>query len=402
MTQRKSLTDANVIALEVRSQKYEVWDAGPRAVPGFCVRVEGSGRKTFYFRYSMRGLFWFRIGPVAMGAAEARTEAKKLLGDVARGINPHRERMTRRVGLTFEQLQKRHVEEHAKKHNKSWKQGDYLIRAYAMRKLGRLKASEITRADVRQLFGSITSPTAANQVKAALSSVFSFGIQMEIVANNPCRGIRDNPVRSRDRILAPEEIVQFWAACDEIHPVKAAALKTILLVGARPGEVCNMRMEDIRGEWWEQPGEPAAGWPGTKNKRTHFVWLTSEVRELISRFADNGVAFPNERGKPFKNLDEVMREISALCLFSPTVEPRDLRRTFGSMVAKLRFGRDSMDRLLNHFKQSSVTNTYDRNPYADENKLIWGRVGAEIIRIAEGISTPTNTLITAIHRRGHY
>src|SRR5882672_7430509 len=107
-SERKSLTDESVRDLDAREKKYEVWDAGSRHVPGFCVRVEVSGRKTFYFRYSMRGLFWLRIGPAAMGAAEARIEARKAIGDVGRDINPHRERMSRRGGLTFEQLQKRY------------------------------------------------------------------------------------------------------------------------------------------------------------------------------------------------------------------------------------------------------------------------------------------------------
>jgi integrase len=384
MAERKSLTDANVIALEARAKKYEVWDSGSRGIPGFCVRVEASGCKTFYFRYSLRGLFWYRIGPAAMGAAEARIEARKLIGDVARGINPHRERMARHGGLTFEQLQKRYVEEHAKKHNKAWKQPDYLIRAYVLKKWAKLKANEISRADVRALFGSISAPQTANQVKAAISAVFSFGMDQEVIKDNPCSKIKDNPTKSRDRILSPAEIAQFWAACDDVHPVKGAALKAILLTGQRPGEICHMRIEHLKADgWWELPGDPTPGWPGTKNKRTHFVWLSADARALISAFAENGVAFPNEIGRPIGTLDGTMREISELCNFKPAVKPHDLRRTFGSTVTRLKFGLDAMDRLLNHYEKS-VRNTYDRNPYGEENKLIWERVGGEIVRLANG------------------
>jgi integrase len=367
-------------------------------VRGFCVRVEGSGRKTFYFRYSLRGLFWYRIGPAAMGAAEARIEAKKLTGDVARGINVHRDRMTRRGGVTFEQLQKRYVEEHAKKFLKAWEQGDYLCRKYAMKKLGKLPAGEITRADVRALIGSISAPKVANQVKAALSVVFSFGVDREVIKDNPCRDIKGNPTKSRERILSPEEIAQFWRACDAIHPIKAAALKTILLTGARPGEVANMRVEDVKADgWWVQPGGPVAGWPGTKNKRTHHVWLTPEVRDLISQFAENGIAFPNERGKPIRDLPAAMRKISAACGFSPPVKPHDLRRTFGSMTTMLGFSAESMDRLLNHYRKS-VTKTYDRNPYREQNRLIWEKVAAEITRIAEGGDGQDNVIAGEFRR----
>src|SRR5258705_13415760 len=108
MGERRNLTDANVAELEVRAKKYEERDA---KLPGLCVRVEVSGKKTFYFVYSISDrVRWFRIGPAAMGATEARTEAKKLIGDVARGGDPQAEKRAKRGGLTFEQLQKRYEE----------------------------------------------------------------------------------------------------------------------------------------------------------------------------------------------------------------------------------------------------------------------------------------------------
>src|SRR5258707_6649339 len=118
MGERRNLTDANVADLEVKAKKYEERDA---KLPGLCVRVEVSGRKTFYFVYSISGrVRWFRVGPAAMGADKARIEAKKLIGDVARRCDPQAERKAKRGGLTFEQLHKRYVEEWAKQHNKSW------------------------------------------------------------------------------------------------------------------------------------------------------------------------------------------------------------------------------------------------------------------------------------------
>src|SRR6267142_108889 len=333
-SERKSLTDESVRDLDAREKKYEVWDAGSRHVPGFCVRVEASGRKTFYFRYSLRGLFWLRIGPEAMGADVARREAKKAIGDVARGINPHRERMAaRRGGLTFEQLQKKYVEEHAKKHNKSWKETDKLIRARVLPRWGKLQAASITRADVRQLFGSIAAPQTANLVKAAISAVFKFGADQEVIAINPCKGVADNPTQDRERILSESEMKPFWAACDKIHPVKALALKVVLLTGQRPGEVSHMRREHIKAGFWEMPGLPVPElqWPGIKNKRSHRVWLSRPVIELIGN-ETTGFVFASERGNAFGALHDAMRDLSKLCSFDPPVTPHDLRRTMGSTI----------------------------------------------------------------------
>jgi len=47
-------------------------------------------------------------------------------------------------------------------------------------------------------------------------------------------------------VLADSEVPKFWKAFDELNPVRGAALKAILLLGQRPGEICNMRYEHIK------------------------------------------------------------------------------------------------------------------------------------------------------------
>jgi integrase len=384
MGTERNLTDAYVASLEPKEKKQEIRD---RKLPGFYVRVEPSGVKTFYFIYSYSGRTrYFRIGPAAMGASEARVRAKKLLGEVADGRDPQAERTAKRGELTFEQLQKRYVEEYATKHNKSWRQGDYLIRAFALDRLGKRKVADISIDDVSQLFYSIKAPQTANQVKAAISAVFKFAMKRRIVPLNPCKGIDDNPTHARDRILTPEEFPLFWAACDKVHPVKALALKVVLLTGARSGEVAHMRREHITKDgWWRMPGLPVneLRWPGTKNDRTHWVWLSQPIRELIGEGTE-GFVFASERGNAFGALSAEMREISELCDFKPPVTPHDLRRTFSSTLTGRKHGRDAMNRLLNHYKKGDVTNVYDRNPYAEEDRRITEDVVSHIMRLVDG------------------
>ena len=123
MATRKFLTDANVSDLKPREKKYEVWDGGDRGVHGFCVRVEVSGKKTFYCVYSFsKRTRWLRIGPFPiLSVTEARNRAKKKLGEVADGKDPQAERTAKRGELTFELLHARYLDEHAKIHNKSWR-----------------------------------------------------------------------------------------------------------------------------------------------------------------------------------------------------------------------------------------------------------------------------------------
>jgi len=390
MSQNRSMnfTDSNVDGLVPEARKYDVRDRGGRgSIPGLLVRVEGSGTKTFYFRYTFNGkVKWFRIGVTAMRVEAARLMAREMIGDVARGRDPQAERAANRGGLTFAQLQRRHLEEHAKLRNKRWQQPDYLLRKYVLPQWASLRATEIKRAQVKALFGqlSVDTPALANQVKAAISAVFKFGVDEEVVADNPCKGVKDNPTNSRERVLSASEVALFWAACDQINPVKAAALKTVLLTAQRPGEVIHMRREHVRDGWWSMPGEPQQGWPGTKNSMGHRVWLSARVRETMGELPRTaGFVFADERGKAFRVLHDAMREISAICEFDPPVTPHDLRRTAGTTITGRGHGRDAMDRILNHRKKG-VTDVYDRHDYAEADKRIMEDIALAFADAVEG------------------
>src|SRR5262249_32572548 len=158
--------------------------------------------------------------------------------------------------------------------------------------------------------------------------------------------------------LSDSEVPVFWKALEEIEPVAAAALKTVLLTGQRPGEVAHMRREHIRGGWWEMPGEPvpALGWPGTKNAASHRVWVAKGGQDVIGDVRDgddakSGFVFAGPRGRPVRGMDAAMRAVSSK-LGGESARPHDLRRTFGSTVTGLGHGRQAMDRILNHADHS--------------------------------------------------
>jgi integrase len=291
------------------------------------------------------------------------------------------------VQLTNRGFRSRH---YAKRRNKSWAQADKLIRRHALPRWGKLQAASIGRADVRAMMSRIEAPVLANQVLAAVSAVFSWAVKREVVATNPCRGVDRNATRSRERVLSDSELPRFWSAFDAAGLIISTALKTILLTGQRPGEVATMRREHIveRG-WWQMPGEPvpALGWPGTKNGASHRVWLPQVVQALLAELDDEtaaGFAFAGSRGRPIDGLDAAMRAICAK-LGVERATPHDLRRTHGSTITALAFGRDAMNRIQNH-KEGGIATVYDRHGYAEETKRIMEAVASKIIALAEGRS----------------
>jgi integrase len=337
---------------------------------GLALRVQASGHRSYYFVYNVRGRTrWYHIGWVNL--SDARKIAAKLRLAVVEGRDPAADRMADRSAGTFAELASRYVNEYAKKHNKSWRQAEYLVRAHLLPRLGRLVAKTITRADIRAVIGAIESPTVANQILASASAIFSWGIKQEVVTVNPVRGVERNRTRSRERVLSDTEVELFW-------PHLTPPLRVILLTGQRPGEVLNMRREHIRDNWWELPGapDPALGWPGTKNSQSHRVWLPRAAREIIGD-GESGCVFARVE------LDAVMRDICESLGVRDKVTPHDLRRTHGTTITGRGFGRDAMDRIQNH-RRATTTSVYDRHGYSVEDRRIMETVAQRVLALAQG------------------
>ena len=96
--------------------------------------------------------------------------------EIIEGSDPAAERKAERLTGTFADLASQYVELHAKKHNKSWRQAEALVRRHLLPRWGKLKASAITRADVRAVMIRIDAPIVANQTLAAASAIFSWAI----------------------------------------------------------------------------------------------------------------------------------------------------------------------------------------------------------------------------------
>ena len=157
-----------------------------------------------------------------------------------------------------------------------------------------------------------------------------------------------------------------------------------------------MRHEHIKDGWWELPGEPvpALGWPGTKNGASHRMWLPAPVQALIEELTDGattGFVFPAARGRrAIWGLDAAMR---AACkkLGVERATPHDLRRTHGSTITALGFGRDAMNRIQNH-KEGGIASVYDRHGYAEETKRVMEAVAAKITALVEGRSADSKVV----------
>jgi integrase len=213
------------------------------------------------------------------------------------------------------------------------------------------------------LLGQIASPFAANAALATASAIFSFGVRVEVVPLNPCSGVERNPPRSRERVLSDAEVVLLWNDLDVVYRI-------ILLCGARPGEVHAMRREDVRDGVWSLPGEAiGSSWPGTKSGVGRRLALSEPALALV----DEHLARPLLRRACEERLKKLWRRRGI-----ENLTPHDMRRTHGTWITRLGFGRQAMDRVLGHADRS-VGSVYDRYSYERCTKRVRARGSTRVV-----------------------
>jgi integrase len=120
---------------------------------------------------------------------------------------------------------------------------------------------------------------AANRARAHLSATFSWAIRAGLVDHNPVVGTVKGVERSRERVLAPDELRTIWKACLR-QPAFGGIVRLLMLTGARKGEVGGMLWAelDLDKALWSLPGER------TKNGRPHEVPLSRQALEVLAEF----------------------------------------------------------------------------------------------------------------------
>lgn len=390
---KQQLNELMLQRLRPAAKPFLIWDTYQR---GLVLSVQPTGAKAWKVIYRSGGRpRWLHLGPAdAIGLADARRLAGRRMVEVAEGKDPAAEKKADRNRGTFAELAERYVEQHAKKKNKSWRQGETLVRRYALPGWTNMPAAAVTRADVKALIGGIDKPVLANQVLASVSAIFTWAVREDILPANPCKLVARNAVRSRERVLEASELPQFWSAFDDAGLVIGTALKVLLLTGQRPGEVANMRREHIRDGWWEIPGAPvpALRWPGTKNGESHRVWLPAPVQTLLRELSDDdmlgGTGYVFTSGR--RRLDHAMRAVCSQ-LDVARATPHDLRRTHGTTITGLGKGRDAMNRIQNH-REGGIADVYDRHGYEKETKDIMEAVAAHLMALATGQAQAGNVV----------
>lgn len=380
--QRAKLTKRVVDAAEPEAARYKVHDT---EIPGFHLRVEASGKKVFYLRYRVGGGRTsppreFKIGDLGVVTPDqARRRANELALLVSQGRDPAGERQEQRSAPRMADLFDRFLSDHAERHKKasSVKVDRDLLKLYLRPALDKRKVVELTRADVDRFHKSMADkPVCANRSLALLSKALNLA---EVWGwrpdhSNPCRHVQRFKERARKRYLSNQELDRLGAALLDaehghirihkpaattpkppvrISPYAVAAIRLLLLTGARRGEILGLRWENVNldAKRLELPDSKT----GEK-----FVYLPEPAVELLRRLerveGNPYVIVGGKPGQPLANLKDPWEAIRRAADIQD-VRIHDLRHSFASVAAASGMSLPLIGALLGH-SEAATTQRY--------------------------------------------
>ncbi|MBD3676958.1 MAG: tyrosine-type recombinase/integrase [Rhodobacteraceae bacterium] len=330
------LTKRSVDRLEPGTRDYFTWDEDIR---GFGVRVYPSGKKVYLVQYrSGRRTRRHNIGQHGVLTAEdARKEARRLLGDVARGSDPSAERQAQRSAPTVAGLCERFLDEYVSQHCKPATARDYhsVIRRLIRPKLGALAIAEVTRADVVTFHHDLReTPYQANRAAAMLSKMFNtaedWGLRQ--AGSNPARRIKKFREEEKKRFLSDEEQVRLGNVLAQVLEdgsetiFAVSALLLLIYTGCRHGEILNLKWDYVTPHHLELPDSK------TGRRRIPLPREAYDILMELPRIEGNPyVILGHGEGAPLVNLQKPWRRIRKLAGLED-VRIHDLRHTYASVA----------------------------------------------------------------------
>jgi integrase len=348
------LTKRTVEAAEIKEKDYFLWDDG---LPGFGLRVLPSGRRQFVVQYRAgRRPRRISLGPsTALTCDQARTRAITIIAAVRNGEDPARNRDEGRQAIIVSELAERFDTEHITLRLKDTTAKGYRrsLERFILPAFGRLRVTEVTRADVAQLHHDMRHiPYDANRCLEIVSKMFNlaemWGLRPD--GTNPRKHIRKYAEEKRERFLSAGELRRVGEVLREMEQQgmelasAIAAVRLLMLTGCRLGEIMRLKWEYVDFE------NGALRLPDSKTgaKTVHLGQPALDVLKSIYRIKDNPwVITGTMPGAPLYDLQPFWQRVRARAgLYE--VRIHDLRHTFASTAVGAGQGLPIIGKLLGH------------------------------------------------------
>jgi integrase len=239
---------------------------------------------------------------------------------------------------------------HAKLRKRSWQVDERIARQHLSPAFGAHGFADMSRCEVeawlRHLATQGLAPATCNRILAVLKSVCSLAVTHGILEQSPCADVPSFKIHAqRERYLAPDEAGRLMRALEESPRPEAAALRLLLLTGARKSEILSARWENVRLD------QRLLTVPLSKSNKPHHIPLSDEAVAIIRSIRREPACpwlFPGHApGKPLSDIYLFWNELRRR-LGLADVRIHDLRHTFASFLVNAGHSLYEVQKLLGH------------------------------------------------------
>lgn len=324
---------------------------------------------------------------------DARREAKKLLGDVARGGNPLMER--RKSADAGANTLRSVADEYIRRERRglrSMAEREAILNRHVFGKLGSRSIGEIKRSDIVHLLDKIEDdrgPSAADHTLAVIRRVMNWHAARSDDFRSPIvRGMaRTKPrERARQRILTDDELRAIWGAAEATRGVFGPFVQFLLLTAARRTEASHMARSEVVGNTWIIPQER---YKTGLELVLPFAPVALGIFDRLPKIGEGKFAFTTDGERPFSGYSKAKANFDKACGITGWTL-HDLRRTARSLMSRAGVSADVAERCLGH-AISGIRGTYDRYAYFDEKKLAFEALASLVERI---INPPPENVVS--------
>jgi integrase len=357
------------VAIDLLKPIYE-WDD---QLPAFGIKVLPSGSRRYILKYRAGAggrsatQRWVTLGTHgAITCDQARELAQQTLAAVAKGDDPQankfRLRKSPRMSDVWQRFESEQLPHKKKSTIKDYRQfwRDIVAPELCNKLVKDVRSETIDRLHKKHM----STPYQANRSLAFLSRLFTLAEAwgMREFGSNPCKHVERFKELPRERYLTSDELgrlgetLEKMLANEELYPEAGAAIRLLLLTGARLNEILKARWEWVSFE--RRLIELPESKTGKKN-----LFLSLEALKVLQwirakgRDADSPFILPGRtRGKPLNNLYKSWYRVCRNAKLSG-VRIHDLRHTAASIAAGKGASLSLIGRLLGH-TQAQTTLRY--------------------------------------------
>jgi integrase len=376
-TIKVKLTKAYVDKIQPPTDKPDEWHYDLE-VPGFAVRVQLGGSKTYVARYrtlagTPRKMKLART--CDMHPDKARDMAKDVFVRVAKGEDPALALQEIRNAPTLKELRDKFMTEHSEKFKKPNSQRSDKANwdNHVLPTLGATtKVRDIDEAHILKLKGKLADKQAtANQCIALMSKALNLAEvwKMRPRNSNPCRGIGKFEIQEKELILSPDQMKALnctlltMTVTGDIKADFADFIRLLMLTGCRRSEIMHAKAS------WIDLHQGLLLLPDTKTGQRRIP-LVGEAYNIAEALVADGREWliPGQRkGQPLQTPYKVWKKVKQRAGIPLALRLHDLRHTAGSWAHLNGATQKEIQVLLGH-KQMSTTERYIHAPVGSNLK----------------------------------